>query len=186
MGMPAQQSEWTAEMVRALPDDGNRYEVLDGELFVTPAPSYRHQAVLARLYDLIRPYVERYSLGWTRWSPADIEFSAKRVVQPDLFVVANEGTGEPRSWTDVRRLLLVIEALSPTTARADRLKKRPIYQEQRVSEYWIVDIDSRLVERWRPDDVRPEVIADTLEWQPSREFAPIRIALDEVFGPVGD
>jgi hypothetical protein len=49
-----------------------------------------------------------------------------------------------------------------------------------------VDIDSRLVERWRPDDVRPEVIADTLEWQPSREFAPIRIALDEVFGPVGD
>jgi Uma2 family endonuclease len=166
MGIPVDQTEWIAEMVRALPYDGNRYEVLDGELFVTPAPSYRHQAVLARLYDRIRPYVDQYSLGWTRWSPADIEFSPKRVLQPDLFVVPEEGTGEPHSWKDVRRLLLVIEALSPTTARADRLKKRPIYQEQQVPEYWIVDSDARLVERWRPADDRPEVIADVLEWQP--------------------
>jgi Uma2 family endonuclease len=183
MVMPAQQTDWTAEMVRALPDDGNRYEVLDGELFVTPAPSYQHQAVLARLYDLIRPYVERSSLGWIRWSPADIEFSPKRVLQPDLFVVPNEGTGEPKSWKDVKRLLLAIEALSPTTARADRLKKRPIYQEQRVPEYWIVDSDSRLVERWRPGDDRPEVITDVFEWQPKPDLSPLRIVLDEVFGP---
>jgi Uma2 family endonuclease len=183
MGMPAQQTEWTAEMARALPDDGNRYEVLDGELFVTQAPGWAHQAVLARLFVVIHPYVERHGLGWALWSPADIEFSPRRLLQPDLFVVPDTGHGEPQNWKDVTALLLTVEALSPTTARADRLKKRPIYQQQRVSEYWIVDIDARLVERWRPDDHRPEVIADFLEWQPKEEIEPLVVQLDEVFGP---
>ena len=182
MVMPARQTEWTAEMVRAIPEDGNRYEVLDGELLVSPAPSYRHQAVLARLYDAIRPYVERHSLGWTRWSPADIEFSPKTSLQPDLFVVPNEGGGEPHSWKDVKRLLLVVEGLSPSTERADRILKRPAYQTANIPEYWIVNIESRLVERWRPADDRPEVISDVLEWQPKPAIPPLRIPLDEIFG----
>lgn len=183
MGMPAHETEWTVEMVRALPDDGNRYELLDGALLVSPAPSYRHQAVLARLYDVIRPYVARHSLGWTRWSPADIEFSKRTVLQPDLFVVPDEGTGEPQSWKDVKRLLLVVEGLSSSTARTDRMLKRPEYQKAKVPEYWILDIDARLVERWRPDDDRPEVIGEVLEWHPKQDIAPLRIVLDEVFGP---
>lgn len=182
MGMPAQETEWTAEMARALPDDGNRYEVLDGELFVTPAPSLRHQAVLGRLYRRIAPYVEQYSIGSTWLSPADIEFSPHRALQPDLFVVPDEGAGEPESWSDLKRLLLVVEALSPTTARADRLKKRPIYQQQGVPEYWIVDTDSRMIERWRPGDERPEIISDVIEWWPRPEVPVLRIVLDEIFG----
>jgi Uma2 family endonuclease len=181
MGMPAHPTEWTAEMARALPDDGNRYEVLDGELFVTPAPSYRHQTVLARLYNVIHPYVERHSIGWTRWSPADIEFSTKRRLQPDLFVIPNDGHGEPRSWHDVKQLLLAIEASSPTTARADHLEKRPIYQAHGVPEYWIVDDDSRLVERWRPNDERPEIVHDILQWKPVPESPALRIDLNQVF-----
>ena len=183
MVMPAHQTEWTAEMARALPDDGNRYEVLDGELFVTPAPGWAHQEVLARLFARIHPYVEAHGLGWTLWSPADIEFSPTRRVQPDLFVVPDTGGPKPRDWRDVRALLLVVEALSPTTARTDRVEKRPMYQKHRVPEYWIVDIDSRLVERWRPDDDRPEVIADVLEWHPKPDIAPLRIVLGDVFGP---
>jgi Uma2 family endonuclease len=181
--MPAQNTEWTAEMVRALPEDGNRYEVLDGELLVTPAPSYRHQAVLARLYDLIAPYVRQHALGWTLWSPADIEFSPGTLLQPDLFVVPDEGGGEPRIWSDVRKLLLVVEGVSPSSARNDRVKKRPKYQEAQVPEYWIVDTDSRLIERWRPEDERPEVIAGTLDWHPRAGIDPLRIPLDQVFGP---
>jgi Uma2 family endonuclease len=183
MGMPAQQTEWTAEMVRALPDDGKRYEVLDGQLYVSPSPSWRHQEVLHRLFLIIHAYVEAHALGWTRMSPADIEFSPHRYVQPDLFVVPDMGTGKPKSWKDVKRLLLAVEGLSPTTARYDRLKKRPLYQKEGVPEFWIIDIDSRLVERWRPHDDRPEVIADVLEWHPKPEIAPLHINLDELFGP---
>ncbi|MGH9203797.1 MAG: Uma2 family endonuclease, partial [Vicinamibacterales bacterium] len=142
--------------------------------------------VLARLFRVIDPYVDRHALGWTRWSPADLEFSNRRLLQPDLFVVPDTGSGEPRSWKEVTKLLLVVETLSPSTARADRLRKRPIYQEQRVPEYWIVDIDARLVERWRPDDARPEIVADVLEWQPKPEIAPLRIGLADVFGPEAD
>jgi len=183
MGMPAQNVIWTAEMARALPDDGKRYEVLDGELLVSPAPSWRHQTVLMRLYKLIDRYVEAHSLGWTRVSPADIELSPRHWVQPDLFVVPDEGTGEPESWKDVRRLLLAVEVISPSTANTDRLKKRPNFQKYGVPEFWIVDIDARLVERWRPTDARPEIIADVLEWRPKSEIEPLRIELTEVFGP---
>ena len=91
MGMPVQDvsTRWTAERARGLPEDGKRYEVLDGELFVAPSPTWDHQK-----------------------------------------------------------------------------KKRLIYQDEGVDEYWIVDAQARLVERWRPGDARPEIINDTLEWQP--------------------
>ena len=184
MGMPAQQTEWTADMARALPDDGNRYEVLDGELFVTPAPGWAHQQVLLKLCLFIQPYVERHHLGWTSLSPADVEFSSKRVVQPDVFVVRNTGAGEPKSWRDVKALLLVVEVLSPSTAFADRQKKRSMYQNEGVPQYWIVDTDSTLVERWRPGDDRPEIITDVLEWQPVSEVPALSIVLEEIFGPV--
>jgi Uma2 family endonuclease len=185
MGMPAQKTEWTAEMARALPDDGNRYEVLDGELFVTPAPGFAHQEVLARLFAVIHPYVQQHSLGWTLWSPADIEFSPRRSVQPDLFVVRDTGAEKPKSWRDVKSLWLVIEALSPSTARADRLEKRRIYQGEGVPQYWIVDIDARLIERWRPGDDRPEIITDVLEWQPEPEIPALQLVLEDVFGREG-
>ena len=182
MAMPAPSTHWTAEMVRAIPDDGKRYEVLEGELFVTPSPGYAHQTVLARLLRLIDPYVREHRLGWTLWAPADIEFAPDTLVQPDLFVVPDLGQGEPKSWKDVTTLLLSVEALSPSTARADRLKKRPIYQQYGVGEYWILDIDAKLIERWRPADDRPEVIADVLAWQPNAAIPPLLSKLDEVFG----
>ena len=86
MDMAVQQGEWTAELARALPDDGNRYEVLDGELFVTPVPARLHQRALLALYNRLKPYVVAHRLGELLLSPADIEFSSKRLLQPDLFV----------------------------------------------------------------------------------------------------
>src|SRR5688572_22773454 len=70
--MPAQPTEWTIEMVRALPDDGNRYEVMDGELFVTPAPSLVHQRAVVELLDIVRPYVKTHGVGEALVSPADV------------------------------------------------------------------------------------------------------------------
>src|SRR5690606_21105253 len=93
MGMPALQNDWTVERALALPEDGNRYEVLDGELFVTPAPSWTHQSVLGELYSPLRAYVKANQLGWALFSPADLVFSNRRLVQPDLFVVPRRAAG---------------------------------------------------------------------------------------------
>ena len=186
MAMPVQQGEWTAELARALPDDGNRYEVLDGELFVTPAPALLHQRALLELYVRLRPYVEAHGLGEVLLSPADIEFSPKRLLQPDLFVIPDAPGGRRKNWREVKSLLLAVESLSPSTARADRIKKRKIYQEEGVPEYWIVDLDARAFERWRPGESRPEVLAETLVWQARADIEPLEIDLEEYFSAVLD
>jgi Uma2 family endonuclease len=173
--------DWTVERALALPDDGNRYEVLDGELFVTPAPSWGHQSVLEVLHAALRAHVIDHRLGWIRWSPADIVFSPRRLLQPDLFVVPWRDGGPPRAWSEITSLLLAVEVLSPSTARADRHRKRMIYQSEGVPEYWIVDGDSRLIERWRPGDERPEVLHDTLLWKPLPDRTPLTIDIPALF-----
>jgi Uma2 family endonuclease len=181
MGMPAPQANWTADMARALPDDGNRYEVLDGELHVSPAPSWDHQSIVQAFFGVIAPYVRSNGLGWTIMAPAEIEFSPKRLVQPDLFVVPDTGTGRPRSWKESLELRLVVEVISPSTEWTDRNVKRPLFQSEGVPEFWIVDGSTRSVERWRPGDYRPEVIADVLDWQPRTDNEPLRTSLPELF-----
>jgi len=182
----SQQVQWTAEQAIALPADGNRYEVLDGELFVTPEPTWRHQVALGRLFPLLVAYVDAHALGWTMFSPADLVFAPQRLVQPDIFVVPSREGAAPRGWEDVHSLLLVVEVLSPRTARADRHRKRLIYQDQGVPEYWIVDAAARLVERWRPEDSRPEQLVDEILWQPKRDVPALRIDLDAYFRSVHD
>lgn len=181
MQMHAQQTEWTADMARALPEDGKRYEVLDGELFVTPSPALRHQAAVGSIFVRLNAYVRAHSLGLALISPADIEFSPRRLVQPDVFVAPLTREGQPRTWRDIASLVLAVEVLSPSTARADRHRKRLIYQSQRVPEYWIVDLDARVVERWRQDDDRPEIIVDILVWSPQPDIEPLSIDLSELF-----
>ncbi len=185
MGMPAlQHPDWTAEMARALPDDGNRYEVVDGELLVTPAPSQRHQRAIEELYLLIAPYVKSGRLGHAHVAPCEIEFSPRRAVQPDLFVVRLLNGRMPPDALLRDTMLLAVEALSPTTARYDRRTKRPMYQSEQVPEYWIVDVDARVVERWRPADERPEILTTMLAWQPSDAHPPLVIDLERFFREV--
>ena len=96
MGMPAVAGDWTAEKVRALPQDGNRYEVVDGELLVTPAPAYRHQAVAFELLLRLNEYLRPTGNAAVLFSPADIEFDARTLVQPDLFVYPLRKGEKPR------------------------------------------------------------------------------------------
>lgn len=166
MGMPETLERWTAERVRALPDDGLRHEIVDGELFVTPAPSADHQRAVLEMAVALRAYLKGQGLGEVMVSPADLELDARTLVQPDVFVVPLTAGARPRRWSDVGGLLLAVEILSPSTARADRTAKRRRYQRAGIPEYWIVDLDARVVERWRPGDDRPEILTDRLEWQP--------------------
>lgn len=169
-------------MVRTLPEDGRRYEVLDGELVVTPAPTWGHQSVVARLWRLLDDYMRAHVLGHAYFAPADIDFSPKRLVQPDIFVVPPTADGKRASaWGVVRRLRLAVEVLSPSTARVDRVRKRAIYLDEGVPEYWIVDPDARCVERWRSGEARPEELDERLVWAPDPEVEPLEIELAALF-----
>ena len=184
MGMPHAAEPWTAERVRALPDDGQRYELIEGQLVVTPAPQGRHQLVLAELYDRLRPYLGATGAGKLLWSPADIALGEDEILQPDLFVYRTADGSALGYWHDITELVLVIEALSPATARYDRELKRRRYQRAGVPEYWIVDLDSRLVERWRPDDTRPEVLFASMPWQPPGASEPLTLDLAGLWNAV--
>ena len=184
MGMPQAAHDWTVQRVLALPPDGNRYEVVDGELLVTPSPTFHHQDAILTLALRLRPYLETTGAGYLSLSPADIELDDQTLVQPDLFVFELPDGHRPERWADIRRLLLAIEVLSPSTARADRQIKRRRYQRQNIPEYWIVDLDSRLVERWKPGDERPEVIHETLTWQVWESSPSFELDLPAFFADV--
>jgi Uma2 family endonuclease len=184
MSMPHAVTRWTADMVRALPDDGNRYEVIDGELFVTPAPAWLHQRAVKGLFLRLEAYTRPTGIGETLFSPADISTREDRLVQPDIFVVPAASVRRPvPRWSDIRHLLLAVEVLSPSTARADRQAKRRLYAEL-ADEYWIVDLDGRVVERRRAADERPEILADRLAWQPAADVTPLELDLAVYFSEV--
>jgi Uma2 family endonuclease len=172
-------------MVLALPEDGNRYELFDGELLVTPAPSAGHQwAVMAVLQRLIL-YLDGTTIGFACRSPADLRLEGGQIAQPDVFVVVPRADGSrPARWDDFGIPLLVVEVLSPSTAPADRITKRRRYQRTGVPEYWVVDTAGRVIERWRPDDQRPEIIDQTLAWEPVPGHPPLLISLGELFADV--
>ena len=174
---------YTADMVRALPDDGNRYEVVYGELLVSPAPRLWHQEVAQRLLVALRVYLEREPVGHVLASPADISWGPDVLVQPDLFV-APLAQVRTLDWTRVQDLLLVIEVLSPSSVRGDRFAKRRLYQEQGVPLYWIVDGDERLVEVWTPHAHFPAVERERVIWHPADAKRPFTLELPELFRPI--
>ncbi|MGH7636071.1 MAG: Uma2 family endonuclease, partial [Gemmatimonadaceae bacterium] len=161
---------------------GERWELVDGEALVTPSPHWAHQGVVVQLLVRLEPYVREHGLGAIFTSPLDVRLQAGLILQPDILVVP---AGELQRRSDiVKRLLLAIEVVSPSSARFDRVKKRPAYQRNRVPEYWIVDPASQTVERWRPDDDRPEVVDDRLTWQPLPAQAAFGLDLAPFFAEV--
>jgi len=184
MVMPDVLRRWTRDEVLALPEDGNRYELLDGVLLVSPSPRGPHQRAVAELYRRVDPYVRQHRVGYTCFSPADLDFGTGDVVQPDLFVSRLIDGREPVEWREFGVPILVVEVLSPSTARHDRVTKRSFFQRRQVTDYWIVDIDARLVEHWRPGEERPAVLDRRLEWRPDRRLPPLVVDLVEYFREV--
>lgn len=127
--------DWfTADDLDSLPDDGNRYELVDGELLVTPSPNVRHQNVVGELFVALRlalPAGRRVLMA-----PMDVRFGPRRQVQPDLLVVRDEGLDAVRVESVP---LLVVEVLSRGTRSRDQVTKRRVYEQAGVPSYWIVD-----------------------------------------------
>ncbi|MDX1396846.1 MAG: Uma2 family endonuclease [Gemmatimonadota bacterium] len=160
--MPLPQITW--DDVQQLPEDGNRYEAIEGALYMTPAPSVRHQTISQRLnLELVRLLAEPgHGRVWV--APLGVRFPATgEGVQPDILFVSNERRGivapdELKGAPD-----LVVEILSPSTAARDRDLKRRLYERQGVAEYWIVDTEGGAVDVWRFDEApRSERFVDTL------------------------
>jgi Uma2 family endonuclease len=170
-------------MVRALPDDGNRYETVYGELLVTPSPRPLHQLALMRLIAALSSYLERWPVAQLLASPADISWGPDTLVQPDLFVVPLDEM-RTMDWERIKTLLLVVEVLSPSTARHDRFTKRRLYQDVRIPAYWIVDADARAVDVWTPETTFPTLERDRLIWHATGAAEPFILALADLFRPV--
>ena len=183
MGMPDTAQKWTREMVLALPDDGNRYELFDGELLVTPAPGGLHQVAITALIDRLLPFVKEHRVGWLLTSPADLHLGGDQLSQPDLFILPYL-PADRENWSGFPNPILVIEVLSPSTARFDRIIKRRRFQRAGIAEYWVVDLDARAVERWRPNDERPEILDTLLVWRPEGAAQPLEIGLPQLFTDV--
>jgi Uma2 family endonuclease len=182
MVMPAvQPRRWTADEVRALPDvPGKRFECVDGALIVSPGPRFPHQRAVGALFLALHPYVVGTGFADLLTGPGEVELDPHTLVQPDLFVLPLVDGRVPVGPEESAEPLLVVEVLSPSTARYDRGVKRDRYQRA-GAEYWIVDVDSRVVERWLPGALHPEVLRDELRWHPAGAAEPLAIALPPLF-----
>ena len=187
MAMPAVKRRWTAAEVRQLIADNPlqtpRYELVDGELLVTPSPNGPHQMAIASLMTALIEYLQRCRVGRVLHSPFDIELEAELIVQPDLFVVPPHEHRRLIKEMPARELLLAAEVLSPSSGRHDRVTKRPRYQAH-VPQYWIIDLEARLVERWTPADERPEVLTKSLTWHPSGATEEFSLDLPAYFAEI--
>jgi Uma2 family endonuclease len=173
---------WTADEVAAFPEvPGLRFEVVDGELFVSPGPSWDHQRAVFWLMRALNPYVEHAPrAGEVMFGPGDARLDALTLVQPDVFVAPLIAGKRPNGPHDVQRFLLVIEVLSPGSRRADRIVKRQKYQKT-ADEYWLVDPSKRRVERWLAGRDEPEMLVATASWQAPGRAAPLMFDLPALF-----
>jgi len=136
--------------VQQLPDDGKRYEAIEGDLYVTPAPSVRHQSISGNLYVKLRAILVDGGHGRLWYAPTGVEFPATgEGVQSDLLFVSHARQGIVADDWLHGAPDLIVEILSPATADRDRGIKHRLYERQGVAEYWIVDPDAEAVEVWR-------------------------------------
>lgn len=177
---------WTYDDLLALPDDGRRYEIIEGALFEMPAPSLDHAMILANLVLLIGPLVR--SLGGTFFfAPLDVFFQGADPVQPDLLAILPGWEGKLRPRGPEGAPDLVIEVLSPSNRGHDLVTKRRLYGRAGVREYWIVDPAARSVEiLTRHENALHSTIVAQGEGEIRSPLLDTILSLSDVFTDVGD
>jgi Uma2 family endonuclease len=180
---------WTYEEFARLPDDGNRYEVIAGELYVTPAPGSLHQKVSIRLAAIIEGFCEEHGVGTAFHAPYDVIFGEGDYLEPDLIFVRRDREDIIKKHGMVGPPDLVVELLSDTTARRDRGIKRERYEAYGVPEYWIIDTEAKQIEVLRLTGGvlrRAEVATDFLRWQPVPGGPVLVVDVPHLLRPVND
>ncbi len=136
---------WTYEDLFALPDDGKRYEIIEGVLYEMPAPSWNHAVTIASLMRLLAPIVEALG-GEVVTAPVDVFFAGADPVEPDIIVLLPESRAVPVPRGVEGPPDLLIEVISPSNRGHDLLTKRALYARTGVREYWLVDPTSRTID----------------------------------------
>ena len=173
----------TYEDYCAAPAD-SRYELLDGELTMVPAPNLKHESVRSRLGRELINFIVEHKLGELFYAPCDVLLSNNDIVQPDLLFVSREREHLLSGGRNVQGAPdLVVEILSPSTAERDRGEKRELYSKHGVTEYWLVDPMAETVEihRLQGDILIPSRTFRRNETLRSELFPGLEINLDEVF-----
>ncbi len=171
-------TRWTYAEFARLPSEGStRYEVIDGELVVTPAPSRGHQRVSVLLSSLLHGFVTAHDLGEVYHAPFDVLFAEGDYVEPDIVFVRRERLDILSDRGCEAAPDLIVEIVSPSTAARDRGVKRDRYRLFGVPEYWIVDTDAATMEVWKlgAGSEAPELLGsdDVMRWTPAPDAAPV-------------
>ena len=172
---------WTVADLEQLPDDGNRYEILHGELLVTPLPSTGHQGVAARLCVLLANWCRAYT-GWRYLSPGGVYISETTWLEPDVAVYPSPEYDD-RPWRELPPPVLVAEVLSPSTRSRDRFGKRPAYLSHGVGAVWLVNQEARSIECWSARSEFPELCLESAIWVPDESLPALVVTTAELFGP---
>lgn len=177
---------WTYAEFARLPSEGSkRHEIIDGELFVTPSPTSRHQRIVTDIVTLLNSFVRSNHLGEVFVSPLDVLFAEGDYLEPDILFLRAGRSGVVTDRGVEGAPDLVVEVLSPSTEARDRGIKLDRYRLYGVAEYWVVDPDARAVEVWDlAAGARDAVVlgpADSLRWAPGPGDATLEITVSELF-----
>jgi Uma2 family endonuclease len=142
------------------PDDGKRYEIIDGVLYVSPAPVPLHQRVLRALFLVLNRHVTRHQLGEVFFAPIGIVLEVPSAVQPDLVFIGERQGDIVKEKAVFGAPDLLVEVLSPSSERRDRSLKRRTYERCGVAHYWVVDPRRRRLHAWRAEGGRYVVDAE--------------------------
>jgi Uma2 family endonuclease len=178
MAVPLSARKWTLRELHRLPDDGNRYELVRGELFVTPAPTYVHETIAAIIHEALAPYVQEHTLGRVYRPRSVVRVRPNTEVEPDLMVRPIDPPGT--TWERASRPMLVVEIVSDVTRRRDHHDKRALYLELGVPEYWIVEPADRAIHVARVGQ-SDMVAASTLSWHPAGAGNPFVLDVARMF-----
>jgi len=178
MAVSVETRSWTVDDLYRIPDDENRYEVLDGELLVTPPAGPDHEAIISRLHALLVGYVATNRLGIVSSRNSAVHRRGSLLI-PDL-LVRRPPTAKGQSWADQALPILVVEVRSPSTWNRDSTIKRAFYLDQNIPDYWMVhpDLEEVVVARHGEPD---RLETGTISWHPARVAEPLEIALRQVF-----
>jgi Uma2 family endonuclease len=176
----------TAKLYRKLPEGPPYYQLIEGKLIMSPSPDFYHQTLSGRLYLELGLYLKQYPKGVVLYAPSDVFLDEINVFQPDLYYVSNRrrrviAKGGVEGAPD-----LVVEILSPSTTRQDRVEKRRVYAQGGVKEMWIIDPKGRHIEIYslrRGTDATPKIVRSPETFVPAL-FPSLEIDTAQLFKPV--